>query len=93
MISAGQPHKAIPLTGALGVAAAARIPDTIVAANLRSRYDPACELRIAHAAGVVPIASIVSMANGVPKIESVTAYRTSRRLMEGRVLYRKRSDI
>ena len=88
MISAGQPHKAVPLTGALCLAVAARIPDSIAAANLASGYDPDRDLRVAHPSGIIPLAPSVRVTNGIIHVKKVTAFRTARRLMEGRVFYR-----
>lgn len=80
MISAGQPHKATPLTGAMCLAVAARLPGTIPEAVVgRVEGDV---LRIAHASGVLPVDADVR--EGVA--HGVTVFRTARRLMEGRVL-------
>lgn len=79
MISAGQPHKATPLTGAMCLAVAARLPGTLVAAIVGASKGNI--LRIAHASGVLPVDADVS--DGVA--HGVTVYRTARRLMDGRV--------
>jgi len=85
MISAGLPHGAIPLTGALALAVAAQIPDTLVSQALNDRLTPD-RLRIAHASGVIDVAaSVESGATGWVAHEAVV-FRTARRLMEGRVL-------
>lgn len=80
MISAGQPHKATPLTGAMCLAVAARIPGSLVARAIDS--DPQGALRIAHASGILPVDADVH--DGTAR--SVTVFRTARRLIEGRVL-------
>lgn len=81
MISAGQPHRAIPLTGAMCVAIAARLEGTCVERVAKSpqRGQP---LLIGHAAGVLAVDAKVR--DGVA-IEAAVL-RTARRLMEGRVL-------
>lgn len=83
MVSAGQPHKATPLTGAMCLAIAARLPGT-----LPHRIAGATEgdLRIAHPSGVLPVAASVSFAGGKFRADEAVVYRTARRLMEGRVL-------
>lgn len=80
MISAGQPHKATPLTGAMCLAVAARLPGSVIA-DVTGPIAPGT-LRIAHASGMLPVDAIVE--NGVAR--SVSVFRTARRLMEGSVL-------
>ena len=80
MISSGLPHKATPLTGAMCLAVAAHLPGTAVARTIGRA--PGEAMRIAHAAGVLPVDADV--VDGVARRCSV--YRTARRLMEGRVL-------
>lgn len=80
MISAGQPHKASPLTGAMCLAVAARLPGTIPQAIVGTIAGDV--LRIAHASGILPVDADVS--DGIA--HGVTVFRTARRLMEGRVL-------
>jgi 2-methylaconitate isomerase len=88
MISAGQPHKATPLTGAMCLAAAAEIPGTVVAQRVPGRA-PGSDFRIRHPSGVMPVAADVSVVDGQVRVNSVVVYRTARRLMEGVVYYRK----
>lgn len=85
MISAGLPHGAIPLTGALCLAVGARIPGTLV--NDLVPIPPADgRLRISHASGIIDVAATVESQDGVIVAREATVYRTARRLMEGRVL-------
>ncbi|WP_217482509.1 2-methylaconitate cis-trans isomerase PrpF family protein [Sphingomonas sp. CL5.1] len=86
MISMGQSHRAVPLTGALCVAVAARIPGTIVHDALANSARGQGDLRIGTASGVVPVAAEVIAADGGFRTHSAVAYRTARRLMEGNVL-------
>ena len=95
-ISMGNCHRAFPLTVAMCLAVAARIPGTVVAECLASRDLRAghprpypCkrprsnDVRLGHPSGVLPIAARVSTEGGEPRAETVTVYRTARRLMEG----------
>ena len=80
MISAGQPHKATPLTGAMAVAIAARLPDT-VAHRLMHPPEDGAPMLLDHASGILPVDAVVQ---GGMAVEAVV-FRTARRLMEGRV--------
>ena len=82
-ISMGRPHRALPLTAALALAAAARIPGTLAAELARS--GTGASVRLGHPSGVAEVAVDCAAANP-PHIERVTVIRTARRLMEGRVL-------
>jgi 2-methylaconitate cis-trans-isomerase PrpF len=85
MISVGQPHRAVTLTGAMCVATAIRIPGTIAAELARAPADPDADLLIGHPTGVLPVAARVT-AGSPPRVEEAVVYRTARRLMEGSVL-------
>jgi 2-methylaconitate cis-trans-isomerase PrpF len=87
MVSAGQPHKAAPLTGAMCLAVAARIPGS-VAAQFARRRGADEDLRVGHPSGILPVAARTRLEAGVLVAEEAVVYRTARRLMEGRVLYR-----
>lgn len=88
MISIGQPHRAVPLTGALCLAAACRVPGS-VAWRLLSAAAHAGPLRIGHPSGVVQVDADVEAGpdEGV-HIRQATVYRTARRMFQGEVLYR-----
>lgn len=88
VISAGLPHGAIPLTGALCLAVAARIPGTLV--HNAAKMDIGEErLRIAHASGVIDVAATIEhTAEGIIAKEAVV-FRTARRLMDGKVYVAK----
>lgn len=86
MISAGQPHRATPLTAAMCVAVAARIPHTLVARIMGDGVGAGDPVRIAHPTGILPVEAVLSVRNGQPHAERATVIRTARRLMEGRVL-------
>jgi 2-methylaconitate isomerase len=88
MISAGQPHRATPLTGAMCLAVAGKLPGSIVAEALGERSDPDDDIAIEHASGVLTLGAKVRNSGGEAVAEEVVVYRTARRLMEGRVFYR-----
>ena len=81
MISMGAPHLAIPLTGAMCVAVAAKISGSVVYEAARAR-DPGTPLRIGTPSGVVPAMADVQAG---PHAASASVYRTARKLMEGTV--------
>ncbi len=83
MISVGQPHRAIPLTGALCLAVACRIPGSI-AHTLARPSDPAAPIRIAHPSGTILVAAERRPDGTVPH---ATVFRTARRLFQGEVLW------
>ncbi len=87
MLSMQQPHRAVPLTGALCLAAACRVAGSIP--NQLARPTPEGQpLRIAHPSGVVTMdAGVKNHPGGGAEITHVTTYRTTRRLFEGMVFY------
>jgi 2-methylaconitate isomerase len=88
MVSAGQPHRAIPLTGAMCLAIAAQLPGSIVADALQAGTGAQLPLLcIGHAAGEMTVAAKVVAHGASYRATEATVYRTARRLMEGRVLY------
>ncbi len=85
-ISAGQPHRAVPLTAAMCLAIAARVPDSLVAACVTPARRDGGDVRVEHAAGVLLVSATVrATADGIVADEAVV-YRTARRLMQGDVL-------
>ena len=80
VISMGNCHRAFALTAAMRLAVAARVDGTVVAEAARPG---AGDVRLGHPSGVLPIAARVGRRDGAPWAESVTVYRTARRLMEG----------
>lgn len=89
VISSGQPHRATPLTAALCLAVATRLPGTIPAELARSAAT-AASIRIGHPSGLIEVDAKVRQGAGstMPEAEYAAVYRTARRLFEGRVLYR-----
>ena len=87
MISIGQPHRAVPLTGAMCLAAACRVPGSVAWRLLpKAAHDGA--LRIGHPSGVVMVDAAVETRPAGVHIRHATVYRTARRLFQGEVLYR-----
>jgi len=89
MMSNGQAHRATPLTGALCLAVATRIPGSIPNEMARRLAEDASQIRIAHASGVIVVDARIDVAGGgPPHAEYAAVYRTARRLFDGRVHYR-----
>jgi 2-methylaconitate cis-trans-isomerase PrpF len=91
MISMGNAHKAVPLTGALCLAVAARIPGSVVSALVAEDAARRDALRVGTASGVLPVAAEVTVENGRLEARHAAVYRTARRLMEGAVLVPERA--
>ena len=86
IVSMGKVHRAFALTGAMCLAVAARIPGTLPH-EAGALAGAAGDVRIGHPSGVLPIASAIAPGrDGAPVAQTVTVYRTARRLMEGAVL-------
>ena len=88
IISNGQPHRALPLTGSLCMAVAARIKGSIVHALTRAADNPESPIRIAMPSGVLTVAASVVREDGAWHAEQGAFYRTQRRLFEGQVCVR-----
>ncbi len=82
LISMGNFHRAITLTGAMCVAVAAKITGTIVAEA--TEIDGS--LKIGNPSGVLPVDAHVTKNGSGYKAVSATTFRTQRRIMEGSVL-------
>ncbi len=88
MMSMGRPHRAVPLTGALCLAVAARIEGSVVHRMAR-RTAAAAEdddIRIGQPSGVTPVGAMVRRTEQGWFAECAVATRTARRLMEGTIL-------
>jgi len=84
MISMGQPHNALPLTGACCAAVAARIDGTLVAGALAARPVGAT-LRLGHPSGALDVEATVEQVD-TWVARAATAFRTARILMSGSVM-------
>lgn len=86
IVSMGKMHRAFALTGAMCLAVAARIPGTL-AHEAAAFAGAAGDVRIGHPSGILAVAAAVRPGpDGPPVAQTVTVYRTARRLMEGSVL-------
>jgi 2-methylaconitate isomerase len=81
MISMGQPHRATPITGAICLALACRIPGTLPNQICGAQPGP---IRIAHPSGVTLVDAALD-ASGAAEYGAV--YRTARRLFEGNIVF------
>lgn len=88
MISAGQPHRATPLTGAMCLAIAARIRGSVPESLVRSTDELPSGLCIGHPSGTLTVGATVREEGATVIAQEAVVYRTARRLMEGRVFYR-----
>ena len=86
MISVGRPHRAVPITGAICLAVASRIPGSLAHRFAGSSRGP---LRIANPSGVVVVDAKVNVGlNGQVQAEYGAVYRTARKLFSGFVYFR-----
>lgn len=85
MLSMEQPHRAVPITGSICLAIAARIPGSIPAAACATPDGP---LTISHPSGSTLVEAEVTIRDGVPHALSGSVYRTARKLFSGSVHYR-----
>ncbi|MDA1099895.1 MAG: PrpF family protein [Proteobacteria bacterium] len=84
MISMGQPHRAVPLTGGMCLAVAANLAGSLV--HRLTRPGAGGDIRLGTPSGAIPIGAKVHSAGPDSSVERITTYRTARRLMEGSVL-------
>jgi hypothetical protein len=87
MISVGQPHRAVPITGAICLAVAARVPGTIPYDLCSASSGP---IRIGHSSGTTMVDAAVAadVTGGALRAKYGAVYRSARRLFDGSVLYR-----
>lgn len=84
MLSNGQPHRALPLTGSLCTAVAMQMEGTVPARLARPDRDPSA-LRIAMPSGVLTVAASVSRTTEGWHAIHGSFFRTTRRLFDGHV--------
>ena len=80
MISMERAHRAVPLTGAMCLAVATRIPGSV--AHRLARPATGDEVRVANPSGVLSVGAVVEAGEA----RSAVVFRTARRLMQGAVL-------
>lgn len=83
LVSMGNFHRAITLTGAMCVAVAARVPGTLIADHV----PPTGDVLIGNPSGVLPVQADVSDGPEGLVAHSATTFRTQRRIMEGYLAY------
>ncbi len=93
MISIGQPHRAVPLTGAMCLAVAAKLPGTVVNRVACGGAPADSSVRIAQPSGVTVVDAVVRMQGDSWFAQQTTVYRTARRLMEGVVFVRASDEV
>jgi hypothetical protein len=86
MISMGNTHRALPLTGALCLGVAARITGTLVNRHTREPGAPDADIRILQPSGVSLVGARVDEGADGWHARLASVYRTQRRLFEGHVL-------
>ncbi len=92
MISIGQPHRAVPLTGAMCLAVASRLEGSIVHRVARPATSFDAPVRIAQPSGLTVVGASVRRAVDGWVADHATVYRTARRLMDG-VVYIRASSL
>lgn len=92
MISIGQPHRAVPLTGAMCLAVAAKLPGSVVNRAARRAESEDSAVRIGQPSGITVVNASVRKQDDKWFAAQATVYRTARRLMEGWVFVRAASD-
>ncbi len=84
MLSMERAHRAVPMTGAMGLAVACRIEGSIPQ-SVATRGPRPEEIRVGHASGMVAVGAEVRLGNNGWHAESAVVFRTQRRLMQGQV--------
>lgn len=84
-LSVGQPHKAVPVTVALSLAAAAQLPGTVVHKCRGTNEGRAGGLEVAHPSGSLKVDAEF---NAQGNLVSAAVFRTARRLMEGTIFWK-----
>ncbi|MDH3317310.1 MAG: 2-methylaconitate cis-trans isomerase PrpF family protein [Gammaproteobacteria bacterium] len=83
IVSNGNTHRALPATGSVCAAVAARIGASVVHRAARKTDDPGSDIRMVHPSGMMVLAASVQKRPDGWYAESGTLYRTQRRLFEG----------
>ena len=87
-LSVGQPHKAVPITVALALASAARLPGSTVTEVARESRIDETGITIGHASGNLLVGATFDENGG---LNAATVFRTARRLFEGRIFWKNES--
>ncbi|KAL9080639.1 MAG: hypothetical protein Q9157_000615 [Trypethelium eluteriae] len=84
-ISVGQPHRAVPVTVALALAAASKLQSSVVYRNTSQNPVDPDGTTICHSSGRLLVTADVDSKGDV---KSATVFRTARRIMEGTVYWK-----
>ncbi|MBX6740630.1 MAG: PrpF family protein [Acetobacteraceae bacterium] len=84
MLSMERPHRAVPISGAMGLAVACRIAGSIPHALATQGARPE-EIRVAHPSGTLTVGAEVRQDGAGWHADSAVVFRTARRLMQGQV--------
>ncbi|GAB7348887.1 hypothetical protein MBLNU459_g7582t3 [Dothideomycetes sp. NU459] len=84
-LSVGQPHRAVPITVALALAAASKIRGSVVERNTRTDPVDPDGVTIGHSSGRLLVSTTFDENN---QVKYATVFRTARRLMEGTVFWK-----
>ncbi|KAL5365268.1 PrpF protein [Aspergillus floccosus] len=84
-LSVGQPHRAVPITVALALAAAAKVPGSVVASMTVAPPVGESGITLGHASGTLMVGAEFRPDG---QLSHATVFRTARRLMEGRVFWK-----
>ena len=92
MVSVGQPHRAVPITGATCLAIAVRIAGSLPNQMARPGDGP---ITIAHPSGTTVVDAAVEHADDPARARAIhgAVYRTARHLFEGNVFYRSPQTV
>jgi 2-methylaconitate isomerase len=92
MVSVGQPHRAVPITGATCLAIAVRIAGSLPNQMGRPGDGP---ITIAHPSGTTVVDAAVEHADDPARARAIhgAVYRTARHLFEGNVFYRSPQTV
>jgi 2-methylaconitate cis-trans-isomerase PrpF len=85
IISSGNCHRALPLTGAICTSVAARIEGTIAHRFARKPEDPEADIRLMQPSGITNLKPVVVREGNGWVAKRVGVYRTQRRLFDGYV--------
>lgn len=86
-VSGGNPHRAVPMTVALCVGAAAKLEGSVVAEMVAEKKVDRDGLTIGHASGKTVVAATF---NDEGRLEKATVFRTARRIMSGLVYWKQK---
>jgi len=84
-MSVGQPHRAIPITVAMGVAAAASVEGSVVYSNVSKTRADSDGITIGHSSGKLLVGAVFDKEGN---LTGATVFRTARRLFDGTVFWK-----